>query len=375
MNNWREIFILPWLELEESIVIGSIHFSPFSNVQDDLKSSEDIMSLLSQSFLSARSDRMFLLNNITICTHGELNFRKLTSLEVLDIRRAVDILILNYICFNIRSKVCYTGTYDNFPNTNLFEMINIHNSGKDRIVHVLDFETSSTFSSLSKGEFRCYKPSTVRLGIRSYFPTLTEGFGQCLVQKNRFTDRLFQSLEWFRIAHLEDFGFSPYAKLVMMHSAFEVFLKFPGLQHKKKGKKTKKRVTKEAYFIKYIENNIASKSFRKVPGIKPNKSEITTAGRWTLRFNRLRNKIVHGDKLIPDSLKYKNNISHLEVADLILIECIVKELFRRGYFNKLIYETNYTVSKPKRINNLAKSIFKHLFTDFKDVHKALGWTK
>lgn len=99
-------------------------------------------------------------------------------------------------------------------------------------------------------------------------------------------ERIFKSLEWFRIAHTNNSKVSKFAKIIMMTSTLEILFKF----HEN---------NKKRYFADFIDTYIASDRFIKM-NRKDKKGKVhihTLAGFWGFDFYELRSRIVHGSSV------------------------------------------------------------------------------
>jgi len=150
---------------------------------------------------------------------------------------------------------------------------------------------------------------------------IVKGFGKCFALDflHELKQRLFRSLEWFRLAHTENDQVSDLSKIVMMSTAFEILLKFP-VDGKRK------------YFTDYVENNISSDKFLR--GTRTNHNgktfDMSLVSCWAWDFYAIRSKIVHGDSVPYKDLIFKDWITHLIVSDLVFLECLKRELFKKS---------------------------------------------
>jgi hypothetical protein len=202
---------------------------------------------------------------------------------------------------------------------------------------------------------------------------LIEGFDRLFSMNSLkdFRERLYRSLEWFRIAHTNNSKVSKFAKIIMMTTALEILLKFP-------------ESNKKQYFAEFIDTAIVSNRFIKKER-KDRRKKVhvrTLAGFWGFDFYELRSRIVHGSSVLPTDLMYNPKISHLEVADLLCLEYVIREFIRENCFKEDL------TSKSNEINKILNKIFPdnsnkdsvnnmliNLSWELDDIHKALGWVK
>ena len=173
--------------------------------------------------------------------------------------------------------------------------------------------------------------------------------------------RLFRSLEWFRLAHTEANNVSEASRLVMMCTAFEILLDFP-------------EDKKSVYFAEQVDKRLKKDS----SVTEPRKHRNTPYTRiraawWAYDFYQLRNKIVHGGEFKPEDGEYKDWINYSIVADLVFWELIVKELTD----NNCLGERARKLADELKPQGGAKEDFAELVLSmlmgFGDYHEALDW--
>jgi hypothetical protein len=165
---------------------------------------------------------------------------------------------------------------------------------------------------------------------------------------------------------------SPLSKVVMMATAFEIFLQFP------------KEDKKVEHFINYVEEKIASNNFKKGYRRKEENGttrDLTLAARWARDFYNLRSHIVHGDHVGQEKLRYcapdRAWLTHLIVADLVYLECIKREMYRQECIggNVRALANEFDATFPDGPEGSSKEPLARCFWGFKEVHQALGWLK
>lgn len=362
-----QVAFLPWCGLEESVEIGPIVFWPYysekeARIKDDkiMRHLDDLM----QCYVDYKGNRV---DTITICSHTSVDFRPLQQQELQDLRNAVDALVFVSIVPQVKIAVCNNNKNLGPPSADIFELV------------IQNFVPGCPYIAIRAG-------SLLEGGLRIEEVTFPEPWarGSSNIGKDvkllvalsacfnkEFRDRIFRSLEWFRMAHIEGGGYSDLTKVVMMAIAFEILLKFP-------------RNDKKEYFRKYMEKNVKHRKMRSSPRSNSKGKQYTgcLAGWWALDFYELRNRIVHGDKVKKKDLIYQGWITHLIVADLLFRECLIHELFNVGIFKEEIKKWAdewIKAVKGNRISNnstgrneLEKMILRSKF-DLEVVHRALGW--
>lgn len=296
-----------------------------------------------------------------MCSHGKVDFRSLNDLEYKDIRNSVNILIFASIAPQTKVAVCANNRSWAPPSTNIFDLViqNFH-PGNDNIAVKLGSLLSGGWKI---GDISFPKPWVTGGTIVSPDDEILKGFDNCFFSTfpENIRERIFRSLDWFRMAHLEIDQVSELSKVVMITTGFEILLQFP-------------KWNKRKHFVNYLEKHIASDKFNKdTRTINNGKREtLSLAGCWANDFYELRNLIVHGDYIPLGQLTYKDWITHLIVADLVFLECIKRELFINycigNNFHKEI--DKLFLCEPK---TTSRKLLIRSFLGFNDVYRALGW--
>jgi len=361
-GNNLQISFLPWGGFKKNIKLGPVTFWPYHVEANQKISDPAIKRHLDNYFKSYVDYQGRPVDTITVCTHGNVDFRSLNDSEYSDLRNAVDILICGAIEPNVKRAVCANNRSWGPPSTDVFELVtqNFH-PGNDYIA----VKAGSLHSGGWKiGEITFPKPWATGGSLWSFEKELIEGFDRCFLNRVSvdFRERLFRSLEWFRLAHIEGGQVSELSKVVMMATGFEILLQFP-------------REGKRKHFVDYMEKYISSDDFHKDSRTN-NKGRTFTfsvAGCWAWDFYELRNHIVHGDSIPLKGLIYRDWITHLIVADLVFLECVKRALFDQKCIGNNVRSCAGEFDKTKEPNNESIEPLARWFLGFNDVHRALGW--
>jgi len=97
---------------------------------------------------------------------------------------------------------------------------------------------------------------------------------------------------------------------------------------------------------------------------------------WAWDFYDLRSRIVHGEAVTAKDLQYKNWITHLIVADLVLLELVKRILYEHGCIGDTLRKnvarwTPHSSDAPEVIE--AALLPGIMGLDLEDTHEALGW--
>jgi len=371
MKNHLQICFLPWFKLNKIKKIGPITFWPYY-FNDTQKNIDPTIKKHLDKYFKYYIDRQGnKVNTISICSYGELDFHIFTDKECLDLRKAVDALIFSTIAPQIKRVICTHNGSFGISNSDLFELITCNFYPGDDLIAVVAGGIIS--GGWKIGEIKFSQPWEANGMFAIPETRLIEGFDRLFSMDSLkdLRERIFKSLEWFRIAHTNNSKVSKFAKIIMMATTFEILFEFP-------------ENNKKQYFAEFIDAHIASNRFIKKEW-KDKRGKVhthTLADFWGFDFYELRSRIVHGSSVSATDLMYNSKISHLEVADLLCLEYIIREFIRENCFkenltsksneiNKILNKICSDNSNKDSVNNMLIN----LSWELDDIHKALGWIK
>lgn len=365
-----QVSFLPWAGIENEFQIGPIKFTPLNKAYKKIKDSS-IKEHLTKIFKSYVDHQGRPVETILLCSYSDMDFHYLTEEESKELMNAVDILVFCIIAPAIKRAVCANNRSMGPPSTEIFQVIN--QNFQLGINHITVQAGSSISGGWEIGEVTFPKPWATGGSFGTPDKELIQGF--CKVFDSSFSEdvreRVFRSLEWFRMSHVENPEVSMFSKIVMMATAFEILLQVPNTSNKKKwiAEKIEEQILDSDFIEETRTNN------------RGNDYNYSKAAWWSWDFYELRNSIVHGDYVNPELiLCYTPDIewlTHLIVADLVFWECIKRELFNNRCIGDNIY---YSVKKldkafPEESKGTSIEPLARLFLGFDDVHRALGWIK
>ncbi len=355
------VAILPWAGLKKEIKVGPVTFWPWnaSKIQD-----EDIKKQL-ERFFKIFVDRYGKpVNTIVVCSHGESDFHILEEMEYKDLLAAINILAFSSICPVVKLAVCSNNNTIGPPTAENYDFFGQRFTLPDDGLVVVPTRSTTSIDTIDR--IHISRPLSA-LGPWGSSPNmeLIGAFDKVFTIDflSEIRERLFRSLEWFRLAHTETNNVSDASKTVMMSTAFEILLNFP-------------EDKKSVYFAKQIEKILKKdKSIIDTRQHNGKKYTCIKAASWAYDFYQLRSKIVHGEEIKPENGRYKNWVTYNIVADLVFWELIVKELFE----NKCLGEKAHRWAEKfqphvKDDENLEK-FFLDWSMGFDDYHEALGWVE
>ncbi len=366
MENHYQISFLPWARIDKAITIGPILLWPFFTEAEQRIKDRKILQYLQRYFQFYVDYKGVPVNSILVCSHEAIDFRYLSEIESKELRESIDILIFLNILPCVNRAVCMNNRSIGPPSADIFELVIQNINFKDNYIAI---EAGSiTHSGYQIGEIYFPKPFATGGSIEGPDEQLLNAINKCLSADHLIglKNTLVRTLEWFRLAHIEAGQSSISSKIVMMATAFEIFQTSP------KGTRWN--------FVNYIEKQIASNNM--IREIRTNhkgnkKYDLSLAGCWAWDFYELRSKIVHGEKIDANDIVYKDWITQGIVADLIIYQCIKKELFINDCFDKSIREYVEDIEKTfeQKLSEEERSRLLNMRLRYKYVHEALGWIK
>ncbi|RJQ38643.1 hypothetical protein C4559_00870 [Candidatus Microgenomates bacterium] len=341
MSGYKQISLLPWLELKD-IQVGNVIFWKYNSTS--IKNT-DIKSYVDKYVKCYIDKHLKPVKTIAIASYKDKNYLEpLSDEEYQSLNFARDILC--FLCISEQSKIALTN--NNFsmgpPSADIFDMVfqNFIPGTEDISVK----SGSKTSGGWTLDEIHFQEPWSTGGFFKNINRYVLTAINKLLTsqQHEDFKNRLLRSTEWFRLAHLENGAISPFFRIVMMATAFEIIFDIPNI-HDKKG-----------FLADKIDQTLAQQGHTQVARTygKNNKESKTRSviAWWVWDFYKLRNSIVHGDNISLSDLIYSGWITQTIVSDMIFYAYITYLLREYGYF-----EDAYIVP------------------DFSGVYKIFDWIK
>ncbi len=360
------IVYLPWANLKEEFAVGPVSFWPF-----DRKAKEKIPDAQARADL-ARFLETFVDNvgkpvdTVVACSCGEIGFREFAAEEWQAICAAVDCLVFASVATGTTSGVCANNNSMAPPSADRFDLAARWVwPSQDGVV----VKTENSTSIWSHGGYRVTRPLSVGGSFSGNYAPLLEGLGRVFAAEfpRDVHERLFRALEWFRFAHTESTAVSWLHKVVMMATAYEILLDFP-------------ESGKRRYFIDQINSKLClpESCMVALPDGHSGTFSVCKAAEWAGEFYKLRNDIVHGDDVPYQRLQYKDWITHLIVADLVMLDWVKRLLYEHGCLGDDLRRRAAQWARDfggTSENNEQALLPGMLGLGLEDVHQALGWVR
>jgi len=365
-----EFSFMPWAGLRNATRVGPVEFWPFWHLADQRVPDRHLREQLECYFKCYVDHRGKPVDSVTMCRLNEIDFfeRDATDREI--VRAAADALVFAALAPSIHGAVTANNRSMGPAGADKYQLITQRLRVGDDSIAVQAGKVHH--GGLKIGQVTFPRPWEVAAGFDMPNTMLAEAFdslfGACFCKAHR--ERLLRSLEWFRPAHTESDQVSPLSKVVMMATAFEVLLDVPNTSGKKR------------FIARKLEKKLARESSVAETRCRGGKQHTyTKIAWWGWDFYELRNRIVHGDSVSVDELRYaapdRDWLTHLIVADLVLYEYVMWELYGSGCLDstigQLIGKCAAEFDKAFPGEAPAETYVARAWLGSDDMHRALGW--
>lgn len=368
VTEWFEVAFLPWLGLQRTITVGPVTFSPFELGSVVKPSTRDYLSRYFPRYVEVDGEPVRV---IVVARHtGVTGFRYHTQPERLDLMRAASALSFSGIAEALTVRIVHHNEVP-VPSADAFQLLFQRFMADSKFVEVVAGRTRYHCPVDEVMFTRPWAASSVFVGVDQ---SLLEAFGTLLARPGTFepdfVERVWRSLEWFRLTHLDGADQTNEAKAIAAATAFESLF---GLQER----------DKQAEFAKRVETSVCDSEMGRDVRVtrKGKKLELSLAGCWAWDFYELRCRLVHGDAVPAHAFNSISGIPHLVVADLVLRECLLRELFQRNCFGVDLCDAATKLDRvfaeipedPEPFDALEWVVDWRL--QFQQIHRELGWSK
>jgi hypothetical protein len=325
-----QITFMPWAPLDKEIKMGPISFLPFSSAAQRIPDAAIQKHLADYFKCYVNPEDLSPVDTIMLCSHGDNPIRVLSDVEKNEITKAIDALVFCAIGTQNMTSVSANARSWVPPTSDAFETYtqNLHPETEHFSV------TVGSMKHIVKFGATCFtKPWSTGGTTFTLSNHLVVAFDKLLAPSNGdadFRDRVFRSLEWFRLANTEGGNVSPFSKVVMMATAFEIILDI--------GSGSEKKLTMAYRLEEICGCKDSLRETRKI-GMKQLEHTFAKVAWWGYDFYNLRNSIVHGTPVTTRDLMYADPWpNHLIVANLVFYECALRKLLQRGYMEDICHK-------------------------------------
>lgn len=319
---YNQVSILPWLK-SLNIQIGNVIFWEYDS--SSIKDKETVRYL--DKYVKCYIDKhLEPIKKVTIASYKDKNnFCPLTNEESLEVSFARNILCFLFIAEQSRIALGSNNYSIGPPSADVFDMIfqNFTPGTEDIAVK----SGSMTSGGWTLNEIHFQEPWSTGGFFKNIHKNIYGGINSLLLSKkdDEIKNRILRSMEWYRLAHIENESISQFFKVVMIATAFEIIFDIPN------------QPDKAGFLADKIDQTVARTGHSqatRVYGKDGSKSKTRSiAAWWGWDFYKLRNSVVHGDALSSKDLIYFDWITHSIVADMLFYSYIAYILHEAGYIS------------------------------------------
>ncbi len=363
-----EVAFLPWLGINGEIAVGRVTISPFEPGAVTEPAVRDYLNRYFPRYMEVDATPVEV---ILVSKYPSVeNFRYHTDLERRILARAAASLAVFAITAAWVIRLVYKNEVP-VPSADSFQLLFQRFTAESDFVGV---NTGRGFDTWPLDEVMFTRPwasSSVLWNPDAY---MLEALGTLLVRPEEmdanFVERVWRSIEWFRLAHLDGADQTDEAKLIGMATAFESLFDLP-------------ESGKQEEFARKIERLVFDTRMRRSGRLRRSgqRLDLSLAGCWGWDFYEIRSRLVHGDQVPAADFATASGIPHLVVADLVFRECILRQLFELRCFGDEIRQAAATFEGtlegvpegPEPFDSLEWAVNMHL--QFDRTHEEFGWSE
>lgn len=363
-----EVAFLPWLGINREITVGPVTLVPY---EPGTVAESSVREYLERYFPRYMEVDGTPVRDVLIAKHASVTgFRHHTDVERGALARAAACLAFSTITAAWVLRLVHRNEVP-APSADSFQLL------------FQRFTPGSNFVGVSAGRASHGWPLDQVMFTRPWASSavfgnpdqyILEGLGTLLIRPEMasrdFVERVWRSVEWFRLAHLDGADQTDEAKLVAMATAFESLFDLPDFG-------------KQQEFARKIEALVFDAEMRRDVRVKRSgdQLDLSLAGCWGWDFYEIRSRLVHGDEVPAMDFQSASGMPHLVVADLVFRECILRQLFELGCLGANIHEAAASLDRnlanvpegPEPFDPLEWAI--NVYLEFGPIHKVLGWSQ
>jgi hypothetical protein len=346
---------LPWAGLKKSLSIGPVDLWPYYQEATTRVADPQIRAHLDEYFSCWVDQQGIPVDTITVCSHGQVDFRQLMEEADCDIADARNALAFaGLLADSLRVLRALSAKHKTWTPAAAEQFRLVTYKFRPGLRELTQMEGGIAAMSDMTG-VRLVKPPTILGGPLCFDEWLATGFDNCFPRgaMAKVRERLFRALDWFRLAHVVDRQPSTLTRVVMMATAFETLLDLP-------------RNNKSGKLAEEVDRRVASDTFtRESRRLGNDEVEHTVAGWWAYDFYKLRNDIVHGETVGTEALT-QGAFPQLLIADLVFGGCVARALSDHAC---VALPTSLFTSSGDGMTNAGLA----WMMGSAPIHKVLGW--
>ena len=328
--NQLQIAYLPYISIasQDEIQVGRVRIWNYSRKADEYIKDVDLRRYI-DNIVGLNVHRGSPIRNIGIVSIGDIDFRQFSPDELQDIHEACIILFLSFLSYQMRLHGDNSGFF--IKTTENFRCV-IQNFmlGEEHIAERTGMLIKITDADLIS-KIAIHKPSYVVLNELTFNHDLRllDSLVRLKGQRRRLYNRIIRASEIFSQSYYNSEDVSLILRVLFQMAAFETLLDL-GQQPRKNFKNIIERycaLPHDRRFIHYYVDH----------GRKRRDVNRTMKGKWAESFYRLRNYVVHGDRVRGRHFKFRERMFHFDLATMFFI-VLIKKLINESLIRKVFDE-------------------------------------
>ena len=362
-----DLFVLPWADLRDPIQIADVVFWRLDTAElGNYARSPEELQQLTQYFRCYVDHAMRPVSSVAVATIATRGFREADDSEVEAIQQAHDMLVFASIAENSCTSIRWKNPSTPPASSERFELFahRLHPGDQFMFRVGMTLQTGLLFS-----EVRFQKPWCTGGILSEPSKKVVEALSRLAARPRSYpqAEHLFRALQVFRFAQMSSESVSEHSRVVLMATAFESLFRCGNVRDK------------AGWMADKLEKICCSNDH--VHETRDTK-ERTRVGWWMWEFYKLRNAIVHGDKVPVERMVVVTGgakIPQRFIANMLFFECVIRCLDKRKLIPKFrardalrkIGETP-TPDEVALFREVERRFGLWGFR-FSDNHRALGW--
>lgn len=350
-----QMAFLPWFHTREPLTIGPVRFSPYPEGQNSyLPCDVGLRRRVGDYFRHYVQVDGKRIESLTVLSVDRSALLTENGSKYEIIRAATDFLAFAAISRDLRQFLIARNGGMPSANSDMFELVVASPPTSDGFIRV---NRPGILGAWSIGNVSFVEPFSTIGRFASCEPEPLSALSRYFSDKRHRAEwnRIRLALEWYRLAHTVADGSPSRVKITAIATAFESLYDLSSPD-------------KAGALAYNVEDALAYDEFKYSTRRKEVKGRRSLLGWWAWDFYKLRNKIVHGDRIPPSRLAYRSGHHQLLVGSVVLALCIRRKLFQMNAVD---------VDRLRRLRQVLPGLdLDRLWrSGHQDVYRALGWLR
>jgi Apea-like HEPN len=359
-----QINFMPWAKLGGPTTLGSVRLVPWMQLRAGIPA--DVRAFLDRYFARYVTNDGQPMQDIPIAYVGNDPLAELTPEQRSVIQRAIDVLTFSAVTSQLLRIIRSGNSSFGVPNSERFQLVTQRFKDFEPYIAV---KSGGVMHAWGINDIHFCMPWCVGSDFYHVDDEVLVSIAQYVQEPTPAAHRIARAFEWFRLAHTGNDDTSELSRVIMMATAFEILLEPADPYQKRKS------------MTRALHNIVAQKGV-KVTRVRIGNEDhdLCAPAVWLDGFYRLRNKIVHGDQVVIDDLRYPGTnlpgLSQRIVAAVVMWEVVMWHLFDAGLVAKGSYKLAKMYANFAAEDEPDSEFVRYVAAGnlgIKNVHAALRW--